>query len=101
MESPGATMSRQRASSHGFVMRANGHPDLISLRSIRQARFWPIQGSEYHLWNLRLIRQQLAAINLDWEMPPHPPEGAALANRPLRIILQTNELVGPSRVAEQ
>ena len=24
------------------------------------------------LWDLRLIRQQLASMNLDWEMPPYP-----------------------------
>ena len=26
-----------------------------------------------HLWNLRLIRQQLAAMSLDWDAPALPP----------------------------
>jgi hypothetical protein len=26
-----------------------------------------------HLWDLRLIRQQLAAMKLDWDAPPIPP----------------------------
>ena len=28
------------------------------------------------LWDLRLIRQELAAINLDWELPPYPAPAA-------------------------
>jgi len=58
-------------------------------------------GSDCHLWNLRLIRQQLAAMNLDWDMPPFPPEDAALANRPLRIIFHTNGPDGATRVGER
>jgi WD40 repeat protein len=27
------------------------------------------------LWNLRRLRQELAALDLDWEMPPYPPSG--------------------------
>jgi serine/threonine protein kinase/WD40 repeat protein len=27
------------------------------------------------LWNLRRLRQELAALDLDWEMPPYPPAG--------------------------
>lgn len=45
---------------------------------------------ECHVWNLRLIRQQLASMNLDWDMPPYPPEDPALTNRPLRVIVRTN-----------
>ncbi len=26
------------------------------------------------LWDLRRLRQELAALGLDWEMPPYPPE---------------------------
>jgi WD40 repeat protein len=29
------------------------------------------------LWDLRRIRQELAALDLDWEMPPYPPSGQA------------------------
>jgi hypothetical protein len=36
------------------------------------------------LWNLRRIREELAALGLDWEMPPHPSSGrAAEAMEPL------------------
>ena len=26
-----------------------------------------------HLWDLRLIRQELARLGLDWELPAYPP----------------------------
>jgi WD40 repeat protein len=29
------------------------------------------------LWDLRRLRQELAALDLDWEMPPYPPPGNA------------------------
>jgi WD40 repeat protein len=29
-------------------------------------------GGTIHLWDLRLIRSELAAMNLDWELPPYP-----------------------------
>jgi eukaryotic-like serine/threonine-protein kinase len=31
--------------------------------------------SEFHIWDLRLIREQLARLGLDWELPPYPPTG--------------------------
>jgi WD40 repeat protein len=37
-----------------------------------------------HLWDLRLIRQELAAMNLDWDAPPLPP---AQTNSTLPISL--------------
>jgi WD40 repeat protein len=59
------------------------------------------KGSDYHLWNLRLVRQQLAAMNLDWDMPAYPRQDAALTNRPFRIIFHTNGPAGPATVGEQ
>jgi eukaryotic-like serine/threonine-protein kinase len=29
--------------------------------------------SEFHIWNLRLVREQLARMELDWDLPPYPP----------------------------
>jgi hypothetical protein len=28
-----------------------------------------------HVWDLRAIREQLAKIRLDWDLPPYPPAG--------------------------
>jgi hypothetical protein len=30
-------------------------------------------GDHVQLWDLRLIRRQLAAMGLDWDQPPDPP----------------------------
>lgn len=37
-------------------------------------------GSEgIQLWDLRALRQELAALRLDWDQPPHPPSALSLA----------------------
>ena len=42
-----------------------------------------------HLWDLRLIREQLAELGLDWDMPAYPPVQRAAESEPLRIELST------------
>jgi WD40 repeat protein len=37
------------------------------------------------LWDLRLIRQQLATMNLDWDQPAYPAAAAQAHARPMRI----------------
>ena len=32
--------------------------------------------SALHLWDLRAIRQQLARLHLDWNLPPYPPKSS-------------------------
>ena len=39
------------------------------------------------LWDLRLIRRRLAAMNLDWELPPYPPEDRVQPIKPLRVTV--------------
>jgi len=52
-------------------------PDGTRLAAVTDARF-------IALWNLRRLRLELAALDLDWEMPPYPPLGrAAEAMEPL------------------
>lgn len=39
-------------------------------------------------WDLRMIRSQLAAMNLDWELPPYPkPTTRIQQRRPLQVVL--------------
>jgi WD40 repeat protein len=38
-----------------------------------------------HLWDLRLIREQLADLGLDWDSPPYPPPGRRPA--PGQVVL--------------
>ena len=42
------------------------------------------------IWDLRWVREQLASMKLNWDMPPYPPEDPTLTNRPLRVIVHTN-----------
>jgi WD40 repeat protein len=44
----------------------------------------------FDLWDLRRLREQLASLHLDWDMPPYPPAPPATAPRPLRVTVHTN-----------
>jgi WD40 repeat protein len=47
------------------------------------------------LWDLHRLRQELAAMDLDWELPPYPSAGQAVGPRqPLNVEV----LPGPTRV---
>ena len=39
------------------------------------------------LWDLRRIRQELAEMGLDWDLPPYPPAVPAEETRPLRVLV--------------
>ena len=39
------------------------------------------------LWDLRRIRQQLAALNLDWDAPLGDPEPPFASEKPLSIVV--------------
>ena len=43
------------------------------------------------LWDLRLIRQQLAAMKLDWELPPFPTGGKSDHSQPLTLTVLAGE----------
>jgi WD40 repeat protein len=47
------------------------------------------EGHVIQLWDLRRLRQQLAALKLDWDQPPFPPSPEALAASPLRVKVLT------------
>jgi serine/threonine protein kinase/WD40 repeat protein len=49
-----------------------------------------------HVWDLRRIRRRLAAMNLDWDAPPLPPQGDAPV--PVRVEVDLGELA-PARHA--
>ena len=49
-----------------------------------------------HVWDLRAIREQLAAMDLDWELPPYPPANATKVTPPLRAVVDMS-----NRVAEE
>jgi WD40 repeat protein/tRNA A-37 threonylcarbamoyl transferase component Bud32 len=49
--------------------------------------------SAVHLWDLHLIRRQLAAMGLDWHLPPYPPHGE---DRAMAIRVRSQTLANPS-----
>jgi hypothetical protein len=42
------------------------------------------------LWNLRLIRQELAQMHLDWDMPPYPPVEQAAGIGPVTLEVEAD-----------
>ena len=50
-------------------------PDATMLAVARSTR-------SLQVWDLRLIRKQLATMGLDWDMPPYPPETLRAAQKP-------------------
>jgi serine/threonine protein kinase/WD40 repeat protein len=56
-------------------------------------------GDAVHVWDLRAIRAELAAIGLDWDMPGYPPAPAVPVS-PMRVEVELGELApgteGPS-----
>jgi hypothetical protein len=49
------------------------------------------------VWDLRRVRERLAALGLDWDRPPYPP-AAADPPPPVRVEVDPGEL-GPARPA--
>ncbi len=43
-----------------------------------------------HVWDLRMIRQELAKMDLDWDLPPYPPRAPEL--KPLRVEVDLSGL---------
>ena len=55
-----------------------------------------IGGESYpiHVWDLRRIRRQLAQLDLDWDLPPFPPESPAWSNGPLQLQVEWGDMKG-------
>jgi WD40 repeat protein len=49
-----------------------------------------------HVWDLRRIREQLAGMGLDWELPAYPPAGRD-DGEPLRVRVDLDESNAPTR----
>ena len=43
---------------------------------------------QVQLWDLRLIRQELARMHLDWDMPPYPPASNTEATGPVTLEVE-------------
>jgi WD40 repeat protein len=47
------------------------------------------EGHILHIWDLRVVRENLAAIGLDWDLPPYPPRENAVTPPPLRASISS------------
>ena len=56
---------------------------------------------EIHVWDLRAIREQLANISLDWDLPPYPPVPEVDETQPLRIQVELGDPVQSLREREE
>ena len=43
---------------------------------------------QMQLWDLRLIRQELAQMNLDWDLPPYPPANPPVEAGPVTLVVE-------------
>ena len=81
-EEPLATLE---APGSSLVARCQFSPDGTQLAAAQADQ-------QVQLWDLRLIRQELAQVHLDWELPPYPPAdpAAAAGSATLEIESDTN-----------
>jgi WD40 repeat protein len=69
-----------------------GSPSVARFRfSPDGAKLAVIQGDQQvELWDLRLIRQELAQMHLDWDMPPYPPVTNAPGESPVTLEIESD-----------
>lgn len=49
-----------------------------------------------HLWDLRRLREHLASLELDWNLPPYPPAPPAIKSPPPRVVIHPSVAVDAS-----
>jgi tetratricopeptide (TPR) repeat protein len=54
-----------------------------------------------HVWDLRAIREQLAKLELDWDLPPYPLAPEVKKPQPLRIQVELGDLAQLLRDREE
>jgi WD40 repeat protein len=78
-EKPLATLEGPDSSD---VARVKFSPDGAQLAAV-------LYDQQVQLWDLRLIRQDLEQMRLDWDMPPYPPAKSAPAANPVTLEVET------------
>jgi eukaryotic-like serine/threonine-protein kinase len=79
-------------------------PDLCEVRSasfnpdMSRLVVTPSDGTAVHIWDLRAIGRQLAALGLDWELPANSNEDGASTPGPLSVVMtgEFSEMGGAS-----
>jgi serine/threonine protein kinase/WD40 repeat protein len=90
-----------RETASGKVLATLQSPDSISLWYLR---FSPDDtrlaagrnDGQLELWDLRLIRQELAQLNLDWNLPPYPAVEQASAEKSVTLEVEADPATSPA-----
>jgi WD40 repeat protein len=81
------------------LVRPQGRTELTRLEAPEQTRLLPrcftpdgtrliavgVDTQALHVWDLRAIRERLAELGLDWDLPPYPPAAPEKATPPLTV----------------
>jgi WD40 repeat protein len=70
------------APGSGVVVRCQFSPDGTRLATVQLDK-------QVQLWNLRLVRQDLAKMHLDWDLPPYPPAHDTVADGPVTLEIES------------
>jgi serine/threonine protein kinase/WD40 repeat protein len=83
-----------RETASGKVLATLESPDAITLANLRfspdDTRLAASRNDgNFELWDLRLIRRELAEMNLDWDQPPFPPLADEEKPKPVTMEIET------------
>jgi WD40 repeat protein len=79
--STGKALATLESPGSSYVTRFQFSPDGTQLAV---AQF----DQQVRLWDLRLIREELAQMNLDWDLPPYPPASKTTADVPVTLEVE-------------
>ena len=74
----GKTLAMLEPPGSSLVGRLQFSPDGTQLAAVQFDQ-------QVQLWNLRLIREELAGLHEDWDLPPYPPTPPTLADGPATL----------------
>jgi WD40 repeat protein len=79
------------------TLEAPGNATIQWLQFSRDGQRLAALESQYgiNLWDLRRLRADLAAMNLDWDAPPYPPVNTAATAPPIRLEILTQPASAP------
>jgi WD40 repeat protein len=90
------------------LVRCEGGEELVRLEAPEQTRLSPrcftpdgtrliavgLETQALHVWDLRAARRRLAALDLDWDAPPYPPDpNPATVLPPLTVTVETGDIL--------
>ena len=73
LEAPGSSV----------VMKCQFSPDGSQLAAVQYSQ-------QAQLWDLRLIRQELEQMHMDWDLAPYPPTGKTAPTGPITLDVESD-----------